>query len=124
MYEKYNPNPLGKNVGDCTVRAIAKALNVDWGAAYMLLTAKGYEMADMPSADAVWGAVLRSDGYRKYVLPDTCPDCYTAADFARDYPRDTYVLGFGGHVATMIDGTLYDSWNSLSEVPIYYWSKR
>ena len=27
MWKKYNPNPKGACVGDCTVRAISKALN-------------------------------------------------------------------------------------------------
>lgn len=26
----YNPSPVGRSVGDCSVRAIAKALNIDW----------------------------------------------------------------------------------------------
>ena len=26
----YNPSPTGRNVGDCAVRAIAKALDIDW----------------------------------------------------------------------------------------------
>ena len=28
MYIEYNPNPCGRRVGDCAVRAISKAL--DW----------------------------------------------------------------------------------------------
>lgn len=27
MYIEYNPNPCGRRVGDCAVRAVAKALN-------------------------------------------------------------------------------------------------
>lgn len=30
MFIYYNPNRLGKRVGDCAVRAVSKALNVDW----------------------------------------------------------------------------------------------
>ena len=30
MWKKYNPNPKGACVGDCTVRAISKALNQSW----------------------------------------------------------------------------------------------
>lgn len=80
-------------------------------------------MSDMPSADAVWGAYLRRRGFEKRVLPDSCPDCYTAAEFAADHPQGTYVLAFGGHIATVKDGTLFDSWDSSSEIPIYYYEK-
>ena len=30
MWVKYNPNPAGRQVGDCAVRALTKALNIDW----------------------------------------------------------------------------------------------
>lgn len=29
MWKYYNPNPVGKKTGDCSVRAVAKALDVD-----------------------------------------------------------------------------------------------
>ena len=80
-------------------------------------------MGDMPSSDSVWGAVLRQNGFKKETIPNTCPDCYTFADFARDNPEGTFVLGTGSHVATIVDGGLYDSWDSSDEVPIYVWRK-
>lgn len=121
MWIKYNPNPTGRSVGDCAVRAVAKALDTDWETAYVLIANNGYAMGDMPSSDSVWGAVLRQYGFYRKALPNRCPDCYTVADFCRDHPFGTYVLGFGGHVATVVDGNLYDSWNSLMEIPIYMW---
>ena len=124
MWIKYNPSPAGRIVGDCSVRAIAKALNTDWETAYSLLAEAGYQMADMPSSDAVWGAVLRQNGFYRYAIPNRCPDCYTAEDFAEDHPHGTYVLGFGGHVATVKDGNLYDSWNSSNEIPQFYWARK
>lgn len=124
MWVKYNPNPTGRSVGDCSVRAIAKALDIDWESAYKMIVENGYAMGDMPSSDSVWGAVLRQHGFYKMAIPNTCPDCYTAEDFCRDNPIGTFVLGFGGHVATVQDGNLFDSWNSLSEIPIYVWFRK
>lgn len=124
MWEKFNPNPTGRNVGDCAVRAVAKALNIDWEAAYCLIAANGYAMGDMPSSDSVWGAVLRQNGFYKKVLPDSCPDCYTAEEFAKDNPHGIFVVGFGSHVATIVNGVLYDSWDSSREIPIYVWYKK
>jgi len=34
-------------------------------------------MSDMPSANRVWMAYLKKIGFKKYLIPDTCPDCYT-----------------------------------------------
>lgn len=111
-------------MGDCAVRAIAKALKVDWEEAFRLIVANAYQMGDMPSSDSVWGSVLRQHGFYRAAIPNACPDCYTTEDFIADHPRGTYVLGFGGHVATVHNGDLYDSWNSLQEVPQYYWFRK
>lgn len=124
MFIMYNPNPVGRQVGDCSVRAVAKALNIDWETAYVMLSVNGFSMGDMPSSDSVWGATLRQYGYYRKSIPNTCPDCYTAEDFCRDHSRGTFVLGFGGHVATVQDGILYDAWDSSNEVPQFYWSDK
>lgn len=124
MYVEYNPNPTGRRVGDCAVRAISAALGIDWEKAYALITANGYAMGDMPSSDSVWGSVLRQNGFYRMAIPDTCPDCYTAEDFCKDHPRGTFVLGFGGHVATVRDGKLLDSWDSSREIPAYVWYRK
>lgn len=124
MWKEYNPNPTGRNVGDCAVRAVAMALGKDWETAYSMISANGFSMGDMPSSDAVWGAVLRQNGFYRQAIPNSCPACYTAEDFAKDNPKGTYVLGFGGHVATVVDGDIYDSWNSSKEIPIYVWFKQ
>lgn len=124
MYIKYNPNPTGRTVGDCAVRAVAKALKIDWETAYMLIVTNGYYMGDMPSSDSVWGSVLRQNGFYRRAIPNTCPECYTAENFAEDNPHGTFVLGFGGHVATVVNGDLYDSWNSSQEIPVYVWYRK
>lgn len=121
-YIEFSNNPTGRRVGDCAVRAISKALNMGWEAAYIALAINGLQMGDLPNADAAWGATLRQHGFHRRGIPNTCPDCYTAEEFCLDHPKGTYVLGFGGHVATVIDGDLYDSWNSLKEIPQFYWT--
>lgn len=123
MYVFYNPNPFDLRVGDCAVRAVAKATSQSWDKAFKAIADQAYSMADMPSSDAVWGSYLRKNGFNRYAVPNTCPDCYTAGDFAREHPSGTYVLAFGGHVATVRDGVLYDSWDSSGMIPQYYWKK-
>lgn len=124
MWIEYNPNPTGRKVEDCSVRAVAKALDTDWETAYSKIALAGFNMGDMPHSNSVWGAVLRQNGFYRTSLPDTCPDCYTAEDFVNDHPEGVFVLGFGRHVATAVDGDLYDSWDSLQEIPQYVWYKK
>lgn len=123
-YIRFNNNPTGRNVGDCAVRAISIALDVDWETAYLMIAKNGYAMGDMPSSDSVWGAVLRQNGFYRKAIPNSCPDCYTAEQFCEDHPHGVYVLGFGGHVATVVDGDLYDSWDSSQLYPVYVWYRK
>lgn len=120
----YNPSPTGRNVGDCSIRAVAKALDTDWETAYALIAMNGYLMGDMPSSNSVWGAVLRENGFYRYAIPNSCPDCYTINDFADENPHGVYVVGTGNHVVTIKDGVVYDSWDSRKEIPQYYWTRK
>lgn len=119
----YQPNPAARNVGDCAVRAVAKALGVDWETAYVLIAMAGYQMNDMPSSNTVWGAVLRRRGFYRHIIPNTCPECYTVGQFADEHQNGVYVVGTGNHVVTVVDGVVYDSWDSRNEIPVYYWSE-
>lgn len=124
MWVEFNPNPVSRRVGDCAVRAVAKALDIDWETAYCKLVKNGYLMGDMPSSNAVWGSVLRENGFSRAALPDACPDCYTAEEFCEEHPEGTFVLGFNSHTATVKDGDIYDSWDSSKENPQYYWYRK
>lgn len=80
-------------------------------------------MFEMPSSNAVWAAFLYREGYRRHVIPNTCPFCYTVKQFTLDHPSGRYLLATGSHVVAVIDGDYYDTWNSGDEIPIYYWKK-
>lgn len=123
MFVNYNPNPAGKSVGDCVVRAIAKLTNSDWERVFVDLAVTGLELCDMPSANAVWGAYLKRCGFRRKVLPDTCPDCYTVKDFCTAYPVGKYLLSLSGHVVAVCNGDYYDAWDSGNETPLYVWEE-
>lgn len=124
MYVYYNPNPVGRiAVGDCTVRAISKALNISWDDAYDLLADAAKGMGDMPSSNAVVSAVMRMNGFYRENLPNFCPDCYGVKDFARNNPIGTYVLGTGSHVVAVVNGDWFDAWDSGDEIPIYFWTR-
>ena len=123
MYIYFNPNPDGKAVGDCVIRAIVLATGKSWEDVYVGIADAGLAMSDMPQSNAVWGAYLRRLGYRRYVLPNSCPDCYRVKEFCFDHPRGTYLLATGEHLVAIKDGDYYDSWDSGNEVPVYYWRK-
>lgn len=122
----YNPNPKHKRTSDCVVRAVARALNTDWKQAYMNVTAQGLKLAEMPESGVVWRSLLRERGFKTYVIPDSCPDCYTVRDFCMDHPIGKYVLAIGGkpnHVVTVVSGDWWDTWDCGDETPFFYMRK-
>lgn len=128
-YVYLNLNPLEKNTGDCVVRALSFALNQTWDETYWQLCEKGFERAEMPSWNSSWWALLKDKNYKRYVIPDTCPDCYTVEDFCHDHPEGRYVVFIphssdqSGHVVAVEDGLVYDTWDSTQEIPLVYWRK-
>ena len=124
MYRYFNNNPLGRNtVGDCSVRAVSKALGISWDDAHDLLADMSKQMGTIMNDNDVISAVLRMHGFYKENLPCTDKDCYTVREFAMDNPVGTYVVGTGSHVVCNINRNFFDSWNSGDESVIYFWVK-
>lgn len=133
-FVRFNPNPTGRDsAGDCTVRAIARAMDWDWEKAYAQLCLEGFIIGNMPSANATWISFLLNHGFVEHSLFSRCKDCYTLEQFARDHPVGTFVVGSGDHVVAVIgevvngvtpaEAKWYDSWNSRNINPIYYFEK-
>ena len=121
MFIKENLNPQNKNVGDCVIRAISKVLNQSWGRTYLELAVYGYSMADLQSADAVWGQYMSDKGFKKALLPIDCPNCMTVREFAERYKDDRYLLFVGEHVVAVVNGNYYDTWDSGDKIVIYFY---
>ena len=123
MYIHYNLNPFGKEEDDCVVRALGLVLDKSWNTMYMDLMIQGFMMKSRFDKNYVWGAYLKNKGFDREVIPNTCPDCYSVADFANDHPVGKYVLATDGHVVAVIDGNYYDTSDTGGLVPLYYWRK-
>lgn len=96
---------------------------MDWEDTYLSITLQGFTMHDMPSSNDVWGSFLAEHGFRRYVIPDTCPHCYTVDQFCDDNPDLVGILATGTHVIAIDRGNYFDTWDSGQEVPIFYWRK-
>lgn len=124
MYRYFNSNPVANREEDCAVRAVSAALGVSWDEAFEMISRNAQQMGAMMHRDNAWGSVLRQHGFLKELIPNSCPDCYTAEDFCIDNPKGVFVLGFGTHTACVRDGVLLDTWDSRDEVPIYVWYRK
>ncbi len=124
MYSELNINPEKRLVGDCVVRAIGVVTDKDWDDVFLdLALKKGFVMKQMPSENNVWGSYLHDLGFKRHVIEDTCPDCYTVKDFVRDHPKGRFVLCTGTHAIGVVDGTYYDTADTGDEAPQFYFEK-
>lgn len=121
MWIKYNANPVANRIEDCAIRAVAVAMHIPWDDAFDLIAESAKGMGGVMHLNAAFGAVLRQHGFRRYIIPNHCPDCYTIKDFCRDHPEGTFVVGTSSHVVAVINGDYIDTWDSGDEIPIYYW---
>ena len=125
MWRYYNPNPVGRSEGiDCAVRAVAKALNTDWETAYILIAINGYAMGDVSCSDSVWGSVLRQHGFYRENIAKNLRGRYFVGDFAEDNPDGTFVIGTGSHAVAIVDGDIYDSFDSTDQPVEFVWYRK
>lgn len=117
----FQPNPTGTNTRDCVIRAVSAVLDISWDDAFDLVAERAKAMGQTMDDNAVYGSILRQMGFARAIIPNSCPDCYTAEDFVYDHPHGVYVLGFTGHVVAVIDGQIWDSWDSTKLIPTYFW---
>jgi hypothetical protein len=121
MYVHYNGNPCGKTTGDCVVRAIEIATGKTWYQVYAGLCVQGRFACDWGNVNDIWPDYLLYLGFERHGLP--FDPTYTAADFAADHPRGTYILGTGDHAVAVVDGCIVDSWDSSGVIPKYYFCR-
>ena len=121
MWIRCNPNPVGRETGDCVIRAVAIVTDQSWREAYWALCEQGAIIGDLPNNNAVWGTYLRERGGKQFLLPESCPNCITVRAFCERYPEGVYVIGTGDHAIAVIDGDWYDLYDSGSFTPTYFW---
>lgn len=123
MYRFVNANPVGKMVDDCLIRALSIVMEIPWEKAYIDLCNRGLLIYDMPNSAATLSVYLREKGYKRYVIPNDCPTCYTIEDFCKEYPDGKYIVLTSNHAVPVIDGDYMDSVDSGMDIPQYYWRK-
>jgi len=124
MWIYANPNPCRQEEPDCVVRAIALATGKSWREVHYGLCRLSGKLCTMPSVNWLWGLYLERHGFRKFLLPESCPSCVTVREFAKRYPDGIYVIGTGSHAVCVRMGDYMDAWDSGDEVPTYFYERR
>ena len=116
MFRYYNANPRGRNVNDCTVRAISLATGRSWDETFAELSDFAQSQAIMPDE------VLYIDEYleRRYEKVCGCRQFYpiTVGDFVKENPYGIFLITMAGHITCAIDGCIYDTFDPSAR---YVW---
>lgn len=133
---RYNANTSANNVGDCVKRAISLAFNLPYSKVSKELAKisndynaeVGGNFVDY-SHRYVYSKFLESKGLP--LRPTTIPldEITTLDEFADTHTEGTYLVHTGhtkdnmrtSHIVCIIDGKIYDSWDSRKEYAKSYW---
>lgn len=125
-WEEFNPNPLGKDVDDCSIRAYCAAADIEWDTAFDYACEIGGNEKDIINSVKVCDKVITEklkmvlNKESKKVKPK---NRQTVMEFACTHPEGTYILVCNRHACTVKNGRYYDSFNSGKLKVKYYFSK-
>lgn len=118
LFEYYQPNDkdLKDKYGDCTIRALSKALEVSWLEAFdlMIPLCREAQVANIFGAPSniereivcklgfTYTGVSNKKGTKRP----------TVWQFAKDHPKGHYILNVANHEVACVDGKYFDTWDS------------
>ena len=116
MYKYYQPNKkdLKDKYGDCTIRALSKALNYTWLEAYDIVQPfEREQQCPFPCLTLdLYKEFYKRIGfkYNSIKVPKGSKRP-TVKSFAKKNKKGTYICRVANHFVTIVDGNWYDTWD-------------
>ena len=117
-YQYFQPNKkdIKDKFGDCTIRALCKALDIEWLDAFDL-------MIPFCRREQIPNIFFATLDIRKKIMSEIGFSYHgvsnkrgvkrpTVETFAKDHPEGTFILNVANHEVAVVDGKYYDTWNS------------
>ena len=117
MFIYYNENPNGYHIPDCVIRAITKALCLDYYEVVRLLNLNANEFQCDCLNVQCYEKLLDYD----FGLPHYMSYGLTAQEVADDYKDNILLLRMRGHLSTALFGDIYDIWDCSQEEITDFW---
>lgn len=117
-YCYYQPNKLDikDEYGDCTIRALSKALNISWLEAFDLTIpyCRKYQIPNVFfTSKKIEIEVMKDLGFEYYGISNKKGTKRpTVKEFASSHKEGTYILNVANHEVACVDGKYYDTWDS------------
>ena len=117
-FQYYQPNKkdLKDQYGDCTIRALSKALGVTWLEAFdkMIPLCREYQVSNVFGApSSIERQIVERLGFTYHGISNKRGSRRPTVDsFAKDHPEGTFILNVANHEVACVDGKYYDTWDS------------
>lgn len=132
-FHNYNANPKNRITGDCRIRAICTACEIPYNQVVMDLARiqceTGYDQCTNQGLDIL----LKQYGWVKHKQPRKFDNTkYTGEEWCRLLQKDPWVViggrrvvaNIGGHhMVAIVDGKVWDTWDSTDGCIGNYWTK-
>ena len=123
-YKYYQPNKkdLKDKYGDCVIRALTKALNMEWLQVFDEMQPISREMQVPFNCRPCYEKYIESKGLKYIGISNKKGTKRPTVDrFAKDHTTGTYILRVAHHLVTVVDGIYYDTWDSGEKSLYGYW---
>lgn len=117
-FQYYQPNKkdLKDQYGDCTIRALSKALGVTWLEAFdkMIPLCREYQVSNVFGApSSIERQIVERLGFTYHGISNKRGSKRPTVDsFAKDHPEGTFILNVANHEVACVNGKYYDTWDS------------
>lgn len=116
MFIYYNVNPNDEHIGDCVIRAISLALDIDYDIVVkLLLNNSKYFNCDLLVKDC-YAELLHNLGFKCYNGIG-----YTVKEIAEDFSDKKLLIRIDSHLTCSLYGDVYDIWNTSYEPVDVFW---
>ena len=127
VYYQPNSKDLKDRYGDCTIRALSKAMNCTWVEAFdmMIPICREAQVSNIFDAPAeTRNPLIESLGF-KYIGISNKRGAKrpTVSEFAKDHPTGRYICNVANHEVAVADGKYYDTWDSGNRYLYGYFEK-
>lgn len=110
--------------GDCVIRALTKALEMEWKAVFNELVPYAIEMQAMPNNKVCYEKYI-ADKWLVWYGCKAKKGCkrQTVSTFTKSHKSGVYILRVAHHLVTVVDGNYYDTWDCGDKAVYGYWTK-
>lgn len=125
-FKYFQPNKLDlkDEYGDCAVRTICKAENMEWLEAYDLMWSYSREVQSPLNCKHGFEHILKKLGYKYCPISNKKGSKRpTVTEFSKAHTNGTYVLVVANHYVCSKDGFFYDTFDSGDKSLYGYWEK-